>query len=179
MRVSLGFALKSTKLLFPGDTGRLTVLHNRSGWLSRQCHRLGRFPAEAFGLSRTMRAHLVSGKIVSSEVTSVHRRFVSRLTSQCVRMPQRVSREDTERRSRSPWRRFVQGGWEIYDCTWLVFHGCHCTLLQRCGWKNPAFLNYCLQNCTLSSVISLISSSNIFLISTVITALICVKDFLL
>lgn len=40
-------------------------LQNRSGWLSRQCHRLGKFPAEAFGLSRTMQTVSCQGKLWS------------------------------------------------------------------------------------------------------------------
>lgn len=99
------------------------------------------FPRRRSAFRRTMQARLVPGKIVIAthrRDNGVATRFASRLTSQCVRGPRRITREDTERRSRSPLKtRFVQGGWEIHDCTRLIFHGCHCTLLRR--WKRQPF----------------------------------------
>lgn len=155
------------------DWARVAQPH--SGWLSRQWHRLGRFPAETFGLSRTMRACLVPGKIVvatPSEVASVHTRPVSRLTSQCVRTPRREeSRGRIPRGGRGPLEDVSYRVDEKYTIVRVSFSTVVTALCYSV--ESPAFLNFYLQNC-ISARSSIVICFNLltefFFILTAITA---------
>lgn len=118
------------------------ALHNRSGWLSRQWHRLGRFPAEAFGLSRTMRARLVPEKIATPKSVHAVRQSIDKSMCADARRIPRGGRGFLT--FRTEWMRNVQ------------LYASHFPRLSLCySVENPAFLNFCLQNCisTRSSIV--------------------------